>query len=155
MKNKITKLMLLGVLLTGCSTAQIDSEEKNDSSSEESSYPKATEIKKADDKYTYYIKDYKGMNVSQVGSWNGDECIDKYYAGSTPFYIPFIFYTENGEAVDENNEKDFYVVKQDPAPNTEEKVTYFKKEDGTEYDDSIDRSSIEPIKLYVKPVEKK
>lgn len=35
MKNKITKLMLLGVLLTGCSTAQIDSEEKNDSSSEE------------------------------------------------------------------------------------------------------------------------
>ncbi len=154
MKNKIAKLMLVSILLSGCSTAQTNSDVQKEESTEESNYSETTKVKEPEDKYTYYVKDYKGMNVSQVGRWSEDVCADRYTIGSTYDYIPFIFYTENGEAVDESNKKDFYVVKQDPAPNTEGKVTYSKKDDGSEYENLINSNSLESIKLYVKSVEK-
>lgn len=153
MKNKIIKLLLIGTFLSGCSASTTEYE--NAKSESDSDLMETTEIKKSDDKYTYYVKDYKGMNVSQVGRWDEDLCADRYNIGTTYDYIPFIFYTENGEAVDENNKKDFYVVKQEPTPNTEEKITYEKKDDGSEYENLIETNTLEEIKLYVKPVEKK
>ena len=89
--------------------------------------------KQSPDKYTWYIKDYTGMNAATIGytSLGGDR-LDKYGDG----LLKIIFMTADGSYVDINDEdalKKYSVCNQSLPPDTEIKLTFLKDSNGEEY----------------------
>ena len=110
------------------------------------------EIKTSPDKYTWYIKNYIGKNMAAIGytSMGGDR-MDSYGSG----YIELILLTPDGEYVDIHNEddlKNWRVIGQSLAPNTEIKYTFQVDSDGEEYDNLIAYQNIDEIVLALAPV---
>ena len=156
MKNKVLKLMLLGFLLSGCSTATNTDSNKNDDISKDSDVSESSnssmreKIKESPDKYTWYIKDYTGRNASQACSWRlGGDCMDDY--GDS--HVTMVFITEDESAVTEENISDYVVTGQSVEPNSEQKLVFEKMEDGQE-SGWIESQTYNEIELEVKKVEK-
>ena len=106
-------------------------------------------IKPADDKYTWYIRDYTGMNLTAFGynSWGGYR-MDEY--SHTALRLHFI--TDDGSVVDIENElqmAQYVVTSQNPEPNTQLKLVYTKDSNGKEYSNLVSSKSIEDIYLYL------
>ena len=109
-----------------------------------------TAIKPADDKYTWYIKDYVGLNLGNVGyiSLGGDRR-DSYGHGSIKIKVK----TEDGSYVDPTDKeavKGYVVTAQNIEPNTQLKYTFSKDSKGKEYSNLINTQTIEDITLTVK-----
>lgn len=116
--------------------------------------PEMTTINTAADRYTLYIREYVGRNLTQCGytSMSGDR-MDAY--GSA--YVHLSLVSTTGDYVDVQDEesmKNWVVVAQNIVPNTELKLTYQLDADGNEYDNLISYQSIEEIVLAVAPVGK-
>ena len=146
-KLAIVLVVILTITISGCS----NSETSSVSDPGTGVTTQHVEIKESPDKYTAYIKDYVNRNCAVVGyqSMGGDR---NDYIGEG--YIHLIMITENGEYVGVSNEelKNYVVVAQSLAPNTEVKFTYEKNSEGKEYDSLIEWQSIDEIVLKVRPI---
>ena len=108
-----------------------------------------TKINIAPDKYTAYVKDYKGRNLANCGyiSLGGD--LRDYYSVTN---IVLNIKTDDGSFVDleeENILEQYVVVDQGLEPNTEINMTFDKDSEGNEYS-WTDYISYKQIDLYVK-----
>lgn len=112
-------LMVLGMTACGGGTA---------SNSEAGDQAKVT-IKSSPDKYTFYVKNYVGMNLASIGYTSiGGDRNDTYGEG----YIKLVLVSPDGEYINiEKDEalKNYKVVAQNPKPNTEIKYIFDKDED--------------------------
>lgn len=112
-----------------------------------------TEIMVSSDKYTWYIRDYVGRNLSFCGYASlGGELRDAYGAST----IVFVIMPEDGsyiEASDEETLKKYVVTGQSIAPNSELKLELLADESGEEYGNLVKSQNIGEIELYVSPVE--
>ena len=114
---------------------------------------KFTKINPAADKYTWFIKDYTGLNLASVGytSLGGDR-LDT-YGGS---HIEFVIGADDNEWIDiEDKEmlQQYVVIEQDVAPNTEFKISYQVDSEGKEYSNLTDYMTIDKIRLRVKNID--
>lgn len=120
-------------------------------SEEQTSDKGLTKINSAPDKYTSYVKDYVGRNLAMCGyiSMAGD--LRDYYGSSN---LKLVIIANDGSYIDLSGEnktetlKEYVVVGQGVAPNTEIKFEYAKDGDGNEYN-FTDWQSREEIELYV------
>ena len=106
-------------------------------------------INPSPDKYTWYVKDYVGQNLAAVGytSLGGDR-LDAYGAG----YLKLILVTQDGTYVNIDNEdmlKQYVVIGQNLAPNTELKYTFMTDSEGNEYDNLVSNQNYDCIDLLV------
>lgn len=106
-------------------------------------------VQTSGDKHIAYAKNYKGQNLANVGYYSlGGELRDE-YGNAT---IKLIVITEDGSYVDLESEdelKNYKVIDQNIEPNTEIKFTFEKDEDGEEYDNLIESSTIDEIAIKV------
>lgn len=112
-------------------------------------YPGFVETYIAPDKYTNYVRNYVGKNLTSVGytSMGGDR-LDEY----GKVYLKLVFVGLNGEYIDiqdTSSLSDYMVVAQNITPNTEFKITYQKNSSGEEYSNLIDWQGLSSIELYV------
>ena len=156
MKKLISLLLTFTMLLSlcACGDSQTNSTDNETAETENNIIiqPDNIEIKTSPDKYTWYVKNYVGKNLASVGytSMGGDR-MDSYGNG----YIQLVLLTTNGEYVDIENEeelKNWRVIGQNLAPNTEIKYIYEVDSDGEEYDSLIAHQNIEEIVLAIAPV---
>ena len=110
-------------------------------------------IKASPDKSTWYIQDYVGRNAAGFGytSLGGDR-LERYGAG----YVQFIFMTENGAYLDFEDEsllKQYVVIGQSQAPNTELKLTLETDSKGKEYSNLVAFQNFREIDLLVRRVD--
>lgn len=110
-------------------------------------------IKESPDKYTWYIKNYVGKNCASVGEYStySEKRLDEYGTG----YLEILFVSPDGEYIDhESNDflKEYKVVGQSLAPNTELKLSFRFDENGNECDYLIDTQNHERIVLCVNKV---
>ncbi len=110
-------------------------------------------IRRSTDKYTWYIKDYLGMNAASVGytSWGGDR-MDAY--GES--HVKIVFLSSDGTYVDIDDKKalqNYVVATQNTPPNTPVLLTFMTDSDGNEYDNLVQSQSIDEIVLGVKKVD--
>lgn len=110
------------------------------------------EITPSPDKYTWYVKDYTGMNAASVGyySMGGDRC-DAYGSG----YLKLIFVANDGTYLDPENDEqlsEWRVTGQSLAPNTELKLTFDVDSEGNEYDNLVLCQNYESMALSVERV---
>ncbi|MGN0636656.1 MAG: DUF6591 domain-containing protein [Acutalibacteraceae bacterium] len=109
-------------------------------------------VQASSDKYTWYIKNYVGKNCASIGYTSmSEKRLDDYGEGQ----MELVFVSTDGHYVDVGNEdalKEYVVIKQNLAPNTELKLTFDKDSDGNEYDSLVASQSFEEIVLYVKKV---
>ena len=114
--------------------------------------PTMTAINTTADRYTLYIRDYVGRNLTQCGYTSmGGNRMDAYGAA----YVQLTMVTTNGDFVDigdEESMKNWVVVAQNILPNTELKLTYDVDPDGKEYDNLVAYQNVEEILLAVAPV---
>ena len=107
-------------------------------------------IKESPDKYTWYIKDYVGRDCASFGYTSiSDRRYDEYGYGN----IELIFITEDSKYVDITSDdilKEYIVTEQNLEPNTELKLFYKLKDDGTEYDTRVEYMNYNDIVLKVK-----
>ena len=79
----------------------------------------AVQIKQSPDKYTWYVKNYVGMNAGNAGYTGLDtNRYDRYGAGA----LRLVFVAGDGTFVDPENEdqlKEYVVIGQNLEPNTE------------------------------------
>lgn len=112
-----------------------------------------TEITVSPDKYTWYIRDYVGRNLSFCGYASlGGELRDAYGAST----VVFVIMPDDGsyiEASDEETLKKYVVTGQSVAPNSELKLELLEDENGEEYGSLVESQNIAEIELYVSPVE--
>lgn len=109
-------------------------------------------INTSPDKYTWYIKNYVGKNCASLGyvSMGGDR-LDHYGAG----LIELVFVSADGTYIDVESEdvlKEYTVISQSLAPNTELKFVFQKDSEGNEYDNLIATQNYQEIVLNVKKV---
>ena len=101
------------------------------------------------DKYTWYMRNYVGKNVAAFGYTSlGGNRMDAYGAG----YIRLIFIADDGAYLDPGDFeqlKQYVVVWQDIAPNTEIHLTFMKDSKGNEYSNLVQSQNYESITLYV------
>ncbi|GCF93340.1 hypothetical protein NRIC_12310 [Enterococcus florum] len=142
-------LFCFSILLTGC-----ENESSQDNSSPSSSISSNStdngkfKLKQSKDKNTAYVKNYVGRNASTAGTERlSGNIMDSYGEGN----LTLVFISENGEAVTEENRKDYVITDQNPEPNTEIKYT-FETTDSGEQTTLVDTQSLEEIELYVKKV---
>ena len=100
-----------------------------------------------------YTDDYVEGNLASCGylSLGGD-----YRASYGSSSVKLIVNTDDGSFVDPKDSESlcgYVVMSQNIAPNTELKLEFTKKSDGTEYDNLVDRQSIEEIELYVRSLD--
>lgn len=143
--KKIALLLVAVFVMAGCSNQTTQAKESQ--TTQESTA--TTSSRPAEDKYTKYLKDYVGRNASDVGTprVNGKFMDD--YGDAT---IPFVFITEDGEAVTEENIKNYVVESQDPEEGSPVQLEFSTDESGEElgYPDSF---TPKEIILHVKEVE--
>ena len=106
-------------------------------------------IHSSPDKYTWYMRNYVGKNVAAFGytSLGGDR-MDEYGAG----HIKLNFVADDGAYLDPSNYdqlKQYVVIRQDIAPNTEIHLTFMRDSKGNEYSNLVQSQSYESITLYV------
>lgn len=151
--KKIITIALVLLAFAGCANknndASVDNSENiNETAQEESN--NMVVIKESPDKYTWYILNYVGKNASTVGYESmGGERRDSY--GDSNLKLVMITLDGSYVGVSDEELKEYVVVKQDIAPNTELKYTYDIDSDG---DESYypDQKSIEEIVLQVKKI---
>lgn len=102
------------------------------------------------DKYTHYIRNYVGKNLASFGytSMGGDRR-DEY--GKSNIKLNLV--TDDETYIDPENDdvlKQYVVVSQDIAPNSEMRLTFLKDSDGNEYSNLIDSQTYKGITLYVR-----
>ena len=111
-----------------------------------------TVIKPSPDKYTRYIADYVGRNLASCGYVSmGGDLMDQYGAA----VIELIIVSDDGTFVDPEDEnilRNYVVIGQNTAPNTELKLVFDKNSEGIEYDNLVESQNIEEIELYVKQI---
>ena len=114
--------------------------------------PVMTAINTTADRYTLYIRDYVGRNLTQCGYTSmGGNRMDAYGAA----YVQLTMVSTNGDFVDigdEESMKNWVVVAQNILPHTELKLTYDVDSDGNEYDNLVVHQNVEEILLAVAPV---
>ncbi len=114
--------------------------------------PEMTLINPAEDKYTFYIRDYTGKNVANIGYTSlGGTRNDQYGDG----YIRFMFVTDDGTTLDPKDEeqlKQYVVVSQDVSPNSLLKLTYMKDSKGEEYSNLVESQTYDRITLHVRRI---
>ena len=135
---------LAGVLALGLgacggqgSSTQASPEQTQPKTMEVDEAQKAIKVREDLDKYTRYLRNYVGMNLANVGkeSTNSSDV-----------------QTDDGEFVDVSSmevRKGYYVVSQDPAPDTEVKFTYEVGSDGKEV---YKTKTVNNVKLHVAKV---
>lgn len=141
---------LLGLSLVACSQPADDGGQE--AATQENVQSEGTSITPSPDKYTWYVKDYVGMNAASVGYEALDGFRrDTYGAG----VMKIVFVSADGSYVDPSNEdqlKDYVVTAQNLEPNTEIKYTFQVDSEGEEYDNLLDFQNIEEIVLAVSKV---
>ena len=166
--------------IAGCSSAnlpdgsgsgeQVDAVQAAGEAVEEAvdSLTESVAIKASPDKYTWYVKNYVGMNAASVGYTSLDGMRRDAYGAGT---LRVIFRTSDGSYVDYNPEaeedseaeegekhkpdnpaQDYVVTGQSLAPNTEIKYTFQVDDEGEEYDNLVDTQTQEEIVLSVAKV---
>ena len=113
---------------------------------------KTVEINQSPDKYTWYVKNYVGMNAANAGYTALDTKRHDRYGSST---LRLVFVSDDGAFIDPENTdllKQYVVVGQNLEPNTEIKYVFDKDSDGKEYDNLVSLKSHEEIVLAVKRV---
>lgn len=106
-------------------------------------------IKPSPDKYTWYIKDYVGMNAASIGYEALDGFRRDQYGNGI---IKVIYVSDDGTYVDPGNEeqlKEYVVTAQNLEPNTEMKYVYEVDSNGEEYENLINFQTIDEIVLAV------
>ena len=106
-------------------------------------------IKESPDKYTWYVKDYVGMNAASAGYTSMDGFRRDEYGKSN---LKLVYVATTGEFLDPEDEdqlKEYVVVGQNLQPNTEIKFTYSLDENGEEYENLVSDRSYEEIVLSV------
>lgn len=112
----------------------------------------AITITPSPDKYTWYIKNYVGMNAATVGYEALDGFRHDYYGDGN---IRVIYVADDGTYVDPGNEeqlKEYVVTGQNLEPNTEMKYTYEVDSEGEEYSNLVNFQTIDEIVLAVSKV---
>jgi len=106
-------------------------------------------INPSPDKYTWYIRNYIGLNLATCGYVSlGGDFRDSYGSSS----LKLVIIADDGSYIDPEDIEslqNFVVKNQNITPNTELKLEFMKKSDGSEYDNLVDNQSIEEIELYV------
>ena len=162
MRRIVTMLLILalGLTLAACGKDEPATQEYPGSTrpvatkpgETETPVPTGMEIQASPDKYTWYIKNYVGKNAASFGYTSvGRDRLEGYGDG----YVELILLTPGGEFVDiEDKEelKNWYVIAQCPAPNSELKYTFYVDEDGEEYDGVVEHQNIEEVVLAIAPV---
>lgn len=113
-----------------------------------------TTIKASPDKYTWYIADYVGRNLSSCGYTSlGGDLMHKY--GDA--VVKLVIVSDDGSYIDpEDTEalKNYVVTAQNISPNTELNLVYVTDSNGDEYDNLVSSQNIEEVELTVKPIKK-
>ncbi len=119
------------------------------SDEEEPTKRERVSITPSPDKYTWYIKDYVGLNAASIGYTSlGGNRMEKYGAG----LLKVIFVTTDGTYVDIADEealKGYKVFAQNLEPNTEIKLAFETDSKGEEYNNLVSFQSQEEIVLAV------
>ncbi len=153
MKKTAVAILSVALALTlgacGSSTSGNYGSSTSSTSAQEQTANAAVTIKQSPDKYTWYMKNYVGMNAAAVGytSISGQR-MDRYGAG----YIKVVYVAKDGrylEIEDDDVLKGYKVSAQSYEPNTEIKYTFQVDSDGKEYDNLLDFQNIEEIVLAV------
>lgn len=115
-------------------------------------FGKRVDVKQSPDKYTWYVKDYRGMNAASVGYTALDTFRrDRYGAG----IVKIIYVAQDGTFIDPEDEellKQYVVVGQNVEPNTEIKLAFDVDEEGVEYENLTSYVSLDEIVLAVDKV---
>ncbi len=110
-----------------------------------------TYIEPSPDKYTFYLKDYVGRNLSACGYISlGGDFRDRYGDGS----IKLNLITEDGSYIDLKEEgitNNYVVTNQSVAPNSLIKYEFWTYSTGEE-SSLVDNQNLEEIDLYVAPI---
>lgn len=109
----------------------------------------STKIKTSPDKYTWYIKNYVGRNCATIGYFTVGGYINESYGEGS---VKLIIITEDGSFVDSDTLKDYVVIEQNVAPNTELKYVF---SDNEKYSNLVVSQNIEEIEILVKRVDNK
>lgn len=141
-------------MLAGCANSPENSSDEGGSANPAVSQTavETVQIKQSPDKYTWYVKNYVGMNAASVGyTAVNTNRYDRYGAGS----VRIVFVAEDGTYIDPEDEdqlKEYVVIDQNLEPNTEIKYTFQLNSDGKEYDNLVSSKSHEEIVLAVKKI---
>lgn len=115
--------------------------------------PVLTPILPSPDPHTEYVRDYVGRNLSQCGYVSMGGNLTQQYGTA---YMRLIVNTNDGSLVDLQDKealKNFVVVRQSVAPNSEIKLSFEKGSSGQELLDAVHDQNIEEIDLYVVPLD--
>ena len=123
----------------------------SDSATEQSA-PEQITIMQSPDKYTWYVKNYAGSNLANVGYVSMSNDLRDRYGASNVKLVPVSTDGSYVDVTDEEALKGYVVVSQNLKPNTEIKLIFDVDENGEEYDNLVRCSSIDSIVLLVKPV---
>ncbi len=146
----------LALALTACGSSS--SGNSGSSTSTEATQAQAStktvKIKQSPDKYTWYMKNYVGMNAAAVGytALSGQR-MDRYGMGC----IKIVYVTTDGRYLDIEDDKDlkgYKVSAQSYSPNTEIKYAFYVDSDGSESDSLVNFQNIQEIVLAVDEVGK-
>ncbi len=116
------------------------------------------EVKASPDIYTAYVPDFIGMNFANIGTYDEEDNIFYFKFGPPALsYMILNYITVDGEAIDlqdREQKKQYVVVWQSPAPNTEVKYSYLKIGD---YEQTATASNVtlSGITLYLAKIENK
>lgn len=143
----------MGLALAGCQETTVNAGSAvQEPARDQQNAVQPVAIKNSPDKYTWYIKNYVGMNAASVGyTAISGERRDSYGPGT----LKLVFKTSDGTYVDYEDDEalqGYWVIAQDYEPNTELKYTFLLDEEGEEYDNLVDTQSIEEVVLAVAPV---
>lgn len=114
--------------------------------------PQITEIDPTLDRHKYHIRDYVGRNAASFGEYYGSDRVDSYNDAE----LRLSFAAEDGSFIDSNDLnvlKNYIIVSQDIAPNTELTLVYDKDSKGNEYDNLIESQNYEEITFVLKKID--
>lgn len=142
----------LMLALSGCGSSVTSTGTAATEQSSSASQSQTVTIKQSPDKYTWYVKNYVGMNANAIGytALNGQR-MDQYGSG----YVKIVFVTKDGAHIkldDEESLKQYKVSAQSVEPNTEIKYTFETNSEGEEYDNLVDHQNLEEIVLSMDKV---
>lgn len=149
--------LTLSTILLASTLAACNSNSKTEASKSSTSETKvektktsSTEKREPETKYMKYVKDYTGRNASTAGSLRlSGQYMDDYGDAN----VPIVHITKDGEAITEENIKNYKVVSQEPAPGTKINITFEKDENGKETD-LVEDFSPNEIVLHLEKVKK-
>lgn len=105
------------------------------------------------DRHKGVVPDFVGQNVSQVGESSSDG--DFYITVvNGVIQVPLKFKSPSGEAITQENAKNYKVVSQDPKANTLFDITYLKDENNKEYENLVQTMGIQNLTLTVEKISK-